>query len=170
MASVALLVEDAPEYVAVGRRILADEGYEVLVAGDGTAALDAARRHHPELILFGRRPPRPRRVRHLPAPAHFHRRLVVMLTARGDEIDRVLGLSAGADDYVVKPFSARELGLRIRAMRRRPREPVRVGHRSFGELELDLAPGKRWWRVVPRPSPASSSTCWRRWPDGRDAR
>ncbi|WP_420124658.1 response regulator transcription factor [Nakamurella sp.] len=139
MASLALLVEDAPEYVAVGRRILADEGYEVLVTGDGTAALDVARRHHPELILLDVGLPGLDgfdTCRHLRT---FTDAYVVMLTARGDEIDRVLGLSAGADDYVVKPFSARELGLRIRAMRRRPRQPVRVGHRSFGELELDLA-------------------------------
>src|SRR5579875_381148 len=119
MATTILLVEDTADLAQVIARELEAAGYRVVVAGDGLAALDAHTREHPALVILDWMLPRMdgldvlRRLRQIaPTP-------VLMLTARSEEIDRVLGLEVGADDYLTKPFSMRELIARVHAMLRR---------------------------------------------------
>jgi DNA-binding response OmpR family regulator len=116
-----LIVEDELSLQETLAYNLKKHGYEVEVAGDGTSALDCARNSKPDLILLDIM---------LPGMDGFEvcRRLrtemstpVLMLTARDDEIDRVVGLEVGADDYLTKPFSMRELIARVKAMLRRVR-------------------------------------------------
>jgi DNA-binding response OmpR family regulator len=119
MAASILLVEDAADLAQVICRELEAAGYRVLHAGDGLAALELHAREQPDLVILDWMLPRLdglevlRHLRqHAPTP-------VLMLTARGEETDRVLGLEVGADDYLTKPFSMRELMARVRAMLRR---------------------------------------------------
>ncbi|NTU78171.1 MAG: response regulator transcription factor [Chloroflexales bacterium] len=115
-----LIVEDEPAIVAAVRERLEREGFAVLAAASGEAALNALAEARPDLLLVDVGLPgidgfellRRVRARGLDMP-------VIILTARGDEIDRVVGLELGADDYVVKPFSVRELAARVRALLRR---------------------------------------------------
>jgi len=132
-------VEDNREYALIGTRLLENEGFEVVAAIDGETGLGLARRHQPEVILLDVSLPGIdgfevcRRLR------EFSDAYVIMVTGRTDEVDRVVGLTVGADDYVTKPFSARELAARIGAMRRRPRSAP-VGTRlEFDGLAIDAA-------------------------------
>ena len=114
-----LVVEDDPTIADVVVRYLTREGLDVTAVGDGRDALDAAAARWPDLVVLDLMLPgldglEVCRRLHSQAPVP-----VIMLTARGDEEDRVLGLELGADDYVVKPFSPRELTARIRAVLRR---------------------------------------------------
>ncbi len=132
-----LVVEDEDAMRGVLRDNLAYEGYEVLEAADGRAGLEAALSHKPDLVVMdimmpvldGLEATKRLRARGFWAP-------VVFLSARGDEVDRILGLEIGGDDYVTKPFSMRELMARIKVILRRvsgergPRGPVRVGERE----------------------------------------
>ena len=115
-----LVVDDEPKIAALARDYLEHAGFAVVTAADGRAALDAV----------GRTRPGPRRPRSRPArgstastsPAQIRRDSslpIVMLTARDDEIDKLLGLELGADDYLTKPFSPRELVARVKAVLRR---------------------------------------------------
>jgi len=132
-----LIVEDDPNIAALVARYLEREGFRTLTAADGETALALARRG-PALVVLDLMLPRLdgwevcralRRESDVP---------VVMLTAREDEVDRVAGLSMGADDYVVKPFSPRELVERIKAVLRRARRPGGSGPvRRCGALTLD---------------------------------
>jgi DNA-binding response OmpR family regulator len=138
-----LIVEDER---AVARGLeygLSSEGFVVLLAETGRQALDMARKKDPHLILLDLRLPDIggfdvcRQLR-----AEGRRMPILMLTARDEEVDKVLGLELGADDYVVKPFSLRELISRIRALLRRAYGELAVaakGERvAFGEVEVDL--------------------------------
>lgn len=114
-----LLVEDSPDLAAVIRRELEATGYAVLHTTDGLTALDLHDQRRPDLVILDWMLPDLdglevlRRLRQtVPTP-------VLMLTARGEETDRVLGLEVGADDYLTKPFAMRELLARVRAMLRR---------------------------------------------------
>ena len=117
-----LVVEDEADIRELLRFNLEREGSSVLEAADGPQALDMARRHTPALVLLDVMLPGLdgfevcRRLGAQTETAHIP---ILMLTARGEEMDRVVGLSLGADDYVVKPFSVRELMLRVRAVLRR---------------------------------------------------
>ena len=115
------------------------EGYDVLTATRGEAAVSLALKEAPDLIVLDVMLPgmsgldvcRELRRSGVEAP-------IIMLTARGEEIDRVLGLEIGADDYLTKPFSLRELLARVRArLRRRPAAPVPARYR-FGDVEVDF--------------------------------
>lgn len=114
-----LLVEDASELAQVIGRELEAAGYEVLHASDGLAALQLHTDHQPDLVILDWMLPRLdglevlRRIRQSSATP------VLMLTARDEEADRVIGLEVGADDYLTKPFSMRELMARVRALLRR---------------------------------------------------
>ncbi|MCW2810587.1 MAG: chemotaxis protein CheY [Friedmanniella sp.] len=134
----ALLVEDTAEFVLLGRRLLEGEGYTVSVAGDGLTALQMARETRPELILLDVSLPRLDGLEVCRRLREFTDAYVIMLTARREEVDKLLGLAVGADDYVTKPFSTPELTLRIKAMRRRPRQPLRKNIWDFGDLVVDL--------------------------------
>ena len=134
-----LVVEDETAIAEPLAEMLGREGFDAEVVGTIEAARDAYRRREPEVILLdvmlpdgdGRDLAREiRRSSEVP---------IVMLTARGEEIDRVLGLELGADDYVVKPFSSRELTARIRTILRRSTGRVRQGPIEVGELLLDPA-------------------------------
>jgi DNA-binding response OmpR family regulator len=118
-----LLVEDTGDLAQIVARELESSGYRVLRAADGKAALDLHARARPDLLVLDWMLPGLdglevlRRVRQAPGPAAATP--VLMLTARGEEADRVLGLEVGADDYLTKPFSVRELLARVRALLRR---------------------------------------------------
>jgi two-component system, OmpR family, response regulator RegX3 len=135
-----LLVEDEESITAPLSEALSREGFETSVAGTAAAALESAGRERPDLVLLDVM---------LPDGSGFDvarelrrdsRVPIIMLTARGEEADRVAGLELGADDYVVKPFSARELVARVRAVLRRVAE---AGERrpggaiEVGEVRLD---------------------------------
>jgi DNA-binding response OmpR family regulator len=137
-----LVVDDDATVAEVVERYLQREGYVVEVVGDGRTALDRALADPPDLVVLDLMLPGIggldvcRRIRALaPVP-------VIMLTARGDEADRVVGLELGADDYVSKPFSPKELVARVRAVLRRAGGPVGVvsGPARYvdGDLEVDV--------------------------------
>jgi two-component system response regulator RegX3 len=130
-----LLVEDEPAITEPLAESLAREGFDVEVAGTVAAALEAVSRLRPDLILLDLMLPdgsgydvcrEVRRESELP---------IIMLTARGEEADRVIGLELGADDYVVKPFSAREVVARVRAVLRR----THAVSRESGDASLEVA-------------------------------
>lgn len=143
-----LVVDDEPALLETLAYNLRNQGYEVITASDGPAALQAARQQSPELVILDIM---------LPGMDGFEvcRILrqemttpVLMLTARDDEIDRVVGLEVGADDYLTKPFSMRELLARVKAMLRRIRlirqemdgDSTAPAHQieKFGDLTIDL--------------------------------
>jgi DNA-binding response OmpR family regulator len=140
MSNKILIVEDDPNILEALKYNLGKEGYDTLMAIDGVQALDMARANKPDLIILDIM---------LPQMSGFEvcRILrkemavpIIMLTARDDEIDKVTGLDLGADDYMTKPFSVRELMARIRALIRRmeiqtvmPETP-----RKFGDIEIDI--------------------------------
>ncbi len=134
-----LVVEDAPESVELLRTVLAREGYSTAVAATGPDAVAEARRFVPDVILLDLGLPELDGVEVCRQIRSFSDAYIVMLTARTDEVDRVVGLEVGADDYVTKPFSPRELIARIRAMMRRPRSGStdRTARRAFGDLVID---------------------------------
>ncbi|GAA2795391.1 response regulator transcription factor [Saccharopolyspora taberi] len=135
-----LVVDDDTSVRDVVRRYLERAGYEVELAGDGETALQLHERHRPDLVVLDLMLPGVggldvcRRLRETSAVP------VVLLTALGEESDRVLGLETGADDYVVKPFSPRELVLRVGSiLRRAGASPPGAGETvSDGPLRLDL--------------------------------
>jgi two-component system, OmpR family, response regulator ResD len=134
-----LVVDDEPMVREVLARYLEKEGYEVDVAEDGEQALSAYSASRPDVVLLDLMLPRVdglevfRRMRDLSPTA------VIMLTAKGEETDRVVGLELGADDYVTKPFSPREVVARVRAVLRRSTPPPTGQHRmvSVGDLQID---------------------------------
>ena len=139
MSSKIIIVEDDPNILEALKYNLGKEGYDTITAIDGVQALELARTNKPDLIILDIMLPKMsgfevcrilRKEMAIP---------IIMLTARDDEIDKVTGLDLGADDYMTKPFSMRELMARIRAMLRRveiqtviPETPL-----SFGDLEVD---------------------------------
>jgi two-component system, OmpR family, response regulator MprA len=135
-----LVVDDDPPLRRMLARTLAAEGYEVTVAGDGGAAMVSVERAVPDVIVLDVAMPgldgltvaRRLRGKGLPTP-------ILMLTARDAVPDRVAGLEAGADDYLVKPFAVQELIARLRALTRRGSDPAAGGLRSYGDLTLDVA-------------------------------
>jgi len=134
-----LIVDDEPEMVRGLEDNLRFEGYQTIAAGDGRRGLALALSEAPDLILLDVMMPgmsgwdlcRELRRRGLDTP-------VIMLTARGEEVDRVLGLELGADDYVTKPFSLRELMARIRAVLRRPGPRQKFEAFAFGDVRVHL--------------------------------
>jgi DNA-binding response OmpR family regulator len=137
-----LVVDDAPEFRELLHSVLRRDGFRVTLAEDGDAALALARVSDPDVVVLDIGLPGIDGVEVCRRLRTFSDAYVVMLTARQDEVDKLIGLSVGADDYVTKPFSARELVARIRAMLRRPRAGAAGGGlamRRLGELELDPA-------------------------------
>ena len=135
-----LVVEDAPEFVQMLVGLLEREGYQVDTAVDGPDAVEAAEAGAPDLIVLDLTLPGLDGVEVCRRIRTFSDAYVLMLTARDDEVDRVIGLEVGADDYVTKPFSPRELVARIRAMLRRPHSsprPDEGGARVVGGLSVD---------------------------------
>jgi len=116
-----LVVEDDEDAAQVVRAYLTREGYEVTVVHDGAAGLQVARQTAPALIVLDWMLPGLGGPEFITALRREQRTPVIMLTARSEESDRIVGLELGADDYVVKPFSPRELVARVRAVLRRSR-------------------------------------------------
>jgi two-component system OmpR family response regulator len=135
-----LVVEDDPNILEALRYNLGKEGYDTFTAVDGVQALEAARASKPDLIILDIMLPKMSGFEVCRILRNEKAVPIIMLTARDDEIDKVTGLDLGADDYMTKPFSMRELMARIRAMLRRveiqavtPETPVK-----FGDLEIDV--------------------------------
>ena len=135
----ALVVDDEPPLVQVVSGYLAREGFDVVSAADGEAAVAAAREHRPDVIVLDLMLPGVDGVEACRRIRTFSDAYIIMLTAKSDEVDKLIGLSVGADDYLTKPFSPRELVARVRAMLRRPRAVPDPGVRRFGDLEVDPA-------------------------------
>ena len=138
----AWVVDDEPPLVQVVSGYLAREGFEVVTAGDGESAVAKVREHSPDVIVLDLMLPGIDGIEVCRQIRAFSDAYVIMLTAKSDEVDKLVGLSVGADDYLTKPFSPRELVARIRAMLRRPRAagpPGDLTVRRFGDLEIDPA-------------------------------
>jgi DNA-binding response OmpR family regulator len=135
------VVDDEPPLVTIVSAYLEREGFEVASASDGNRAVALAREFDPDVIVLDLMLPGLDGIEACRQIRTFSDAYIVMLTARVEEIDRIVGLSTGADDYVTKPFSPGELIARVRAMLRRPRakreQPTEV--RRFGDLEVDPA-------------------------------
>ena len=133
----ALIVEDAPEFVAMLVPTLEGEGFEVSVATTGRDGVTLAGDLDPDLVILDVTLPDVDGFEVCRLIRTFSDCYVVMVTGRREEIDKVLGLTVGADDYLTKPFNPRELSARITAMRRRPRARRASHLRDFGDLVLD---------------------------------
>lgn len=114
-----LVADDERDITDVCRRYLEREGYTVLIANDGNEALALWEAHQPELVILDLMMPGKSGWEVCTAIRHQEEVPIIMLTARGEESDRILGLTLGADDYLTKPFSPRELVLRVRNLLRR---------------------------------------------------
>ncbi|HCB99561.1 MAG: response regulator [Verrucomicrobiales bacterium] len=138
-----LVVDDEPDAIELIRFNLKASGYEVLTAEDGEEALAKARKFSPDMILLDVMLPEIdglevcKILRRDPATASLP---IIMLTAKASEIDRVLGLEFGADDYVTKPFSPRELMLRVRnLLKRKESSKEEVERFQVRDIELDVS-------------------------------
>jgi len=138
-----LLIEDDRDIVELVRYNLANEGFQVNAALDGASGLSALKKTPPDLLLLDLMLPKISGLeicREVRKDESLNRLPILMLTARGDEADRVVGLEMGADDYVTKPFSPRELIARVKALLRRaepPAESPRII--EIGKLAIDPA-------------------------------
>ncbi len=142
MAGKILIVDDEANIRSLVRFNLEKEGYSVFEAEDGNSALDLARKEHPDLIVLDLMLPEKDGLevcRFLKNQRETSAIAIVMLTAKEEEIDKVLGLELGADDYLTKPFSPRELMARIKAVLRRvQKEPTPGGQLIAGRLKFNL--------------------------------
>lgn len=135
----ALVVDDEAPLAALVRSYLEREGFEVDIAGDGETAVRAARERRPDVIVLDLMLPGIDGIEACRQIRAFSDAYILMLTAKAEEVDKIVGLSTGADDYVTKPFSPGELVARVRALMRRPRGATAraVAVRRFGDLEVD---------------------------------
>jgi two-component system, OmpR family, alkaline phosphatase synthesis response regulator PhoP len=135
-----LVVEDEAKIASLVRDYLEHAGFEVMTSTDGDAALAQARRSRPDLVVLDLGLPGRDGLDVARALRSFSSVPIVMLTARGEEPDRIVGLELGADDYVVKPFSPREMVARVRAVLRRTAGLQRQGAEVLrvAELEIDV--------------------------------
>ena len=134
-----LVVEDEPQIAGIVRDYLEHAGFAVIAAGDGAAALALVRARRPDALVLDLGLPRVDGLDVIRAIRRDSRVPILILSARGDETDRVAGLELGADDYVVKPFSPRELVARVRAvLRRADAVPLASERIETGDLVLDL--------------------------------
>ncbi len=134
-----LVVDDEVPLAAIVASYLVREGFTVVQAHDGPTAVDMAQLHTPDLIVLDVMLPGFDGVEVCRRVRAFTDAYIIMLTARDEELDKIVGLSVGADDYLVKPFSPRELIARVRAMLRRPRAPSPTPAilRTIGDLVID---------------------------------
>jgi DNA-binding response OmpR family regulator len=142
-----LVVDDEPNITQLAQMYLEREGFRVEAVGDGKAALEAVARHDPALMVLDVMLPELdgfdvcRQLR-----ADGNPILILMLTARDEDIDKIVGLELGADDYMTKPFNPRELVARVRAILRRADRPAKSTEPlHLGDLTID--PGRREVRV-----------------------
>jgi len=145
-----LVVEDEIEIARVVRDYLDNAGFEVIVVGDGGSAIASVRSAKPDLLVLDLGLPGRDGLDVAREIRRWSNTPIVMLTARGDETDRVVGLELGADDYVVKPFSPKELVARIRAVLRRTRAAER-GAEILRAADVEVDTGKMRVAVAGRP-------------------
>ena len=138
-----LVVDDEPMVREVLSHYLSSDGFDVIEAGDGDTAVAAVTEQQPDLVLLDLMLPKRNGLDVLGFIRGTSSLPVILLTARGDEADRVRGLEAGADDYVVKPFSAREVVARVRSVLRRTSESISTTAMltEFGDISVDPS---RW--------------------------
>jgi two-component system alkaline phosphatase synthesis response regulator PhoP len=135
-----LVVEDEPRIASLVRDYLEHAGFAVLTAGDGAGGLALARARRPDAIVLDLGLPKVDGLDVIRILRTDSAVPIVVLTARGDETDRIIGLELGADDYVVKPFSPKELVARVRAvLRRTEARPTSSERLAVGDLEVDVA-------------------------------
>ncbi len=137
-----LIVDDERNLVELIQGYLEREGYAVHVAYDGATALDLARASDPDLVVLDLMLPGVDGVEVCRQLRQFSDAYILMLTARAEEIDKIVGLAVGADDYMTKPFSPRELVARVKALLRRPRHP------SGARMEPEAPPPQRFGAVT----------------------
>lgn len=139
MKELVLVVDDEPKITKLARDYLEQAGFLVLIASDGKDALALARRERPDMVVLDLNLPQ---LDGLDVARQMRRESqvpIIMLTARAEETDRLIGLELGADDYITKPFSPRELVARVRAVLRRVRGDVhQSGVIRVRDLEIDL--------------------------------
>ena len=140
MTAKILVVDDDPAISEMLTIVLQNEGFDTVVVGDGSDAVTAAREHDPDLILLDVMLPGMSGIDVCRTVHEFSTVPIVMLTARTDTVDVVLGLESGADDYITKPFKPKELIARVRArLRRSPEESAESTTIRVGEVEIDTA-------------------------------
>lgn len=144
-----LIIEDDRDIVELVRYNLANEGFQVSAAGDGATGLGAVKKNPPDLILLDLMLPKLSGLevcKEIRREQALNRLPILMLTARGEEADRVIGLEMGADDYVTKPFSLEELVARVRAVLRRANgtDKSESGRLQFADLEMDEESHEVW--------------------------
>jgi DNA-binding response OmpR family regulator len=138
MSDTILVVEDDAKMVNLLKLYLEREGFGVMTAYDGRAALEAAERGRPDLVVLDLMLPHVDGIEVCRRLRESSNVPILMLTARVDEVDKLLGLSLGADDYVTKPFSPREVVARIKAILRRSSREAPKKVLRHRDLELDL--------------------------------
>jgi DNA-binding response OmpR family regulator len=147
-----LVVDDEPKIVDVVREYLEHAGFAVRTAGDGPAALERARALAPDLVVLDLGLPGLDGLDVARQLRRSSRVPVIILTARGDEVDRIIGLELGADDYLVKPFSPRELVARVRAVLRRvDQREAAGGDEPIVRGDVVVDPARRRVTVAGRP-------------------
>lgn len=141
MARTILVVDDEPTLRETLAEALDADGFRVITAADGSEALLRFREHHPDLVVLDLMLPELSGMEVCRIIRQESDVPILMLTAKSSEVDKIVGLELGADDYVTKPFSLRELSARIRALLRRTEPPVSEGPAtvSLGDLTVDLA-------------------------------
>ncbi len=146
-----LLVDDEPNIIELARMYLEKEGFRVSAVGDGNAALERTGRDHPALMVLDLMLPgldgyevcrRVRATSDLP---------IIMLTARDEDIDKIIGLELGADDYLTKPFNPRELVARVKAILRRSERAGKIDGLPLHLADLTIDPARREVNVAGRP-------------------
>jgi two-component system, OmpR family, alkaline phosphatase synthesis response regulator PhoP len=150
-----LVVDDEPGITELLNSYLAKEGYEIITAADGDAALEAAEREQPDLILLDLMLPKKNGYevcREIRAKSNTP---IIMLTARDEEPDKIVGLELGADDYITKPFSPREVVARVRAVLRRTEaeapdnQVIRAGGLEIDSLRHEVKRGDTAIELTP---------------------
>ena len=146
-----LLVDDEPSIIQLARMYFEREGFRVQEAADGESALESAAKHHPSLIVLDVMLPKLdgfevcRKLR-----AGGDQTPIIMLTARDEDIDKILGLELGADDYLTKPFNPRELTARVKAILRRTDSNKQSDTNPIHRGDLTIIPSSREARIASR--------------------
>jgi DNA-binding response OmpR family regulator len=155
MSQLILVVDDEAALVKVVRGYLEQAGYQVVSAANGREALFAARDHKPDLIILDLMMPEMDGFEFMRQYTREGSAPIIALTARIDEMDKVLGLEMGADDYVTKPFSSRELVARVRALLRRsgaplaPPDVLRAGDLTLDRSARTVTVDEQEWELTP---------------------
>ena len=153
-----LIIEDDRDIIELVRYNLVNEGFQVSAASDGTSGLASLKKSPPDILLLDLMLPRLSGLeicKEIRRDSALNRLPILMLTARGEEADRVVGLEMGADDYVTKPFSPRELAARVRALLRRT-DPADDSQRTIAVGKLLIDPAA--YRVAREGKPLTLST------------